>query len=419
MPLKRKKTESTATAQMIINSETTSQDFFLDKLIGTVSDLGFQQVLLPPVEERRVFLQNSRMQKRFAQLAEHDQVGAGDFILSPTYLPSLLKRYKQLGIEIGLPVAKCFYLLPVVDVSDVKLRVSHELGIFIFGDGGALAHTQLVNAIGELFPILGIPDFTIELSSLGCSVCQKEYLQILSDHYGQTASELCDDCRSGLEDDPRSVWTCRQSGCQVQAASAPQVVDFLDESCKQLLMGVLECVDELGLPYQLNPTLVGSWSAENVLFQVTHGAERNNLGQGGSFSSWVATGGRGEAPLPILGFVASPEKLWRYHSPDLRPAGRTGEVFVVSLGEFASRRAMVLYRDLRRAGIVTAEAMLGNHGLKGQLKAAVSRNCEMALIIGQKEALDETAILRDMRSGMQEVFAVDRIIEEVQKRLGR
>jgi histidyl-tRNA synthetase len=68
---------------------------------------------------------------------------------------------------------------------------------------------------------------------------------------------------------------------------------------------------------------------------------------------------------------------------------------------------------------MAAEAMLTSPSIKHQLKAAAEKKCEIALIIGQKEALDETVILRDMRSGMQEVFALERIIEEVKKRLGK
>ena len=71
------------------------------------------------------------------------------------------------------------------------------------------------------------------------------------------------------------------------------------------------------------------------------------------------------------------------------------------------------------ASFLVDELGFERHGFADKLKEAVAKKCEIALIIGQKEAIDETVILRDMRSGMQEVFALDRIIEEVKKRLGK
>ena len=58
-------------------------------------------------------------------------------------------------------------------------------------------------------------------------------------------------------------------------------------------------------------------------------------------------------------------------------------------------------------------------GVKNQLKAAETFKAPVALIMGQKEATDEMVILRDVKSGMQEVISYDKIVEEVKKRLGR
>jgi histidyl-tRNA synthetase len=61
----------------------------------------------------------------------------------------------------------------------------------------------------------------------------------------------------------------------------------------------------------------------------------------------------------------------------------------------------------------------GTEGVKNQLKAAQDCKAPIALIMGQKEAMDDMVILRDVKSGMQEVFSYDKIIDEVIKRLGK
>jgi histidyl-tRNA synthetase len=94
------------------------------------------------------------------------------------------------------------------------------------------------------------------------------------------------------------------------------------------------------------------------------------------------------------------------------------EVFLVPLGELAARKSLRLFQDLTRAE-VTVYDNFGTQGVKDQLKAAQASKSPIALIMGQKEALDEMVILRDVKSGMQEVFSYDKIVDEVKKRLGR
>jgi histidyl-tRNA synthetase len=42
---------------------------------------------------------------------------------------------------------------------------------------------------------------------------------------------------------------------------------------------------------------------------------------------------------------------------------------------------------------------------------------QWAIIIGQKEVLDETVILRNMESGMQEVIDREKLVAELERRL--
>jgi histidyl-tRNA synthetase len=97
---------------------------------------------------------------------------------------------------------------------------------------------------------------------------------------------------------------------------------------------------------------------------------------------------------------------------------QTSDVFLVPLGELAAKKSLRLFRDLITAKIAVYDHF-GNGGVKNQLKMAESYKAPIALIMGQKEALDEIVILRDVKSGMQEIISYDKIVEEVKKRLGK
>jgi histidyl-tRNA synthetase len=72
--------------------------------------------------------------------------------------------------------------------------------------------------------------------------------------------------------------------------------------------------------------------------------------------------------------------------------------------------------EFRRAGITVAESF-GRDSIKAQLRVADRIGAEWVLILGQKEALDGSIILREMSSGAQEIVPQEKIIEIVKKRL--
>ena len=94
------------------------------------------------------------------------------------------------------------------------------------------------------------------------------------------------------------------------------------------------------------------------------------------------------------------------------------DVFLVPLGDLAAKKTLRLFTELWNNDIKASE-FAGPGSIKTQLKLAESNKVSIALIVGQKEAREGTVILRDVKSGMQELFTYERIIEEVKKRLGR
>jgi len=92
------------------------------------------------------------------------------------------------------------------------------------------------------------------------------------------------------------------------------------------------------------------------------------------------------------------------------------DVFLVQLGDKARKKILRLFDNLIDANISVGESV-GRGSIKSQLRIANRYSSKLALIIGQKEALDNTVIIRDMESGMQEVVTLEDAVEEVKRRL--
>ncbi|MEK9157498.1 MAG: His/Gly/Thr/Pro-type tRNA ligase C-terminal domain-containing protein, partial [Patescibacteria group bacterium] len=95
---------------------------------------------------------------------------------------------------------------------------------------------------------------------------------------------------------------------------------------------------------------------------------------------------------------------------------RQVDVFFCQLGEAARRKGLRVYEKFREAGVEVAEAF-SKGNLKGQLEIADKIKAPLAIILGQKEVLDGTVIIRDMESGVQEIVDVEKVVLLVTKRL--
>ena len=114
-----------------------------------------------------------------------------------------------------------------------------------------------------------------------------------------------------------------------------------------------------------------------------------------------------------LGKVVASLKERNVNVPEI---GIKPKVFLVQLGEAAKRKSLLLFEDIRKAGI-EIKYSLSRDNIKGQLRIAARLGVRFALIFGQKEALEQTVILREMDTGVQETIPLEKIIDELKKRL--
>jgi histidyl-tRNA synthetase len=188
-------------------------------------------------------------------------------------------------------------------------------------------------------------------------------------------------------------------------------------------MQVLEYLDEMGVPYQLDPYLVRGldYYTKTVfeLLPVHDDPEiaKLALGGGGRYDGLVET--LGGKPTPACGFSIGVERVvarMRDLDPELGNAADHRDVFVAQLGDQGRKKAFAIFEELRKSGIRAAEA-LSKDAIKAQMELANKRGATWAVIIGQKEVLDGTAIIRDMDAGTQETVDEKKVVQELLKKL--
>ncbi len=336
-------------------------------------------------------------------------------------LPSVLRLLSGMK-PVESELTKWTFSGPGVRAGVKQVVTDYEFGLEVWGAFNHLTEAQVIGAVWQLFSMLGLSDVLFEINIRGNTASQEQYAGVLKEFLKSKRYELCDACADNISDNPIEVLRCTKIECQSVLGEAPTVLDYLDEVSRKHFTNLLEALEELQIPYQLSPLLVGMEGASGTIvsLKLPMAGRATVVAQAEGHTGLLQR--LGGKPIHSFGLRVSLLKIHealveRALAPDFR-ALRSPEVYLVPLGELAAKRSLRLFRDLTEAG-VTVFDYFGYAGVKNQLKAAGEASSPIALIMGQKEAVDEVVILRDVKSGMQEAFSYDKIVIEVKKRLGR
>ncbi|MBL8029862.1 MAG: ATP phosphoribosyltransferase regulatory subunit [Candidatus Doudnabacteria bacterium] len=396
-------------------------DAILRKFQRVCNIYGFSKAELPVLEELRLYEQFYRERPhRFKQVCSLSQ--SQNIAVRSGILPSLLRAYYEHKLFEQGSFQKFHYsgFVSKLDHNQGIVEQDLEFGMEIFGNFGHLAEAQVIASVWELLRSLGLNEAILEINNIGDANCQKVYQESLGEFLQNRKLDLCDACHVHLQNRPLNVLRCDRLDCRAVVSEAPTVLDFLSEDSNKHFTNILEALDELGIAYQLNPLYAGAAGHSRTNFAIKYKVEDKTviLGEGGYHDDLIQNlCGKNYC---CFGFVGSLLVLKRLvvSTSVLIEQENLSEVFLVPLGELAAKRALKLFRDLTMSKVVVYDNF-GHVGVKNQLKAAEAQKAPIALIIGQKEAVEEMVILRDVKSGMQEIISYDKIVEEVKKRLGR
>lgn len=384
---------------------------------------GFQPVETAILEEEKVYTDFYKNQPQALERIMYAQNGGKSLGVRSAVLPSVLRHYVQnKPILDEQSLSKWLYIGNVAQVDARQaVQFSYEFGFEVLGTFNHLTEAQIISAVWDLTQRLGLgEDVSLEINTVGDAAVQTSYTNVLKDYLKGKEFELCEDCNEHMRGRVLNVLRCNNVGCQVLTAEAPAIVDFLAPDERKRFTNVLEALDELGLPYQLNQLYVGpeGSSGTNLVIKYKKGNNSVVIGEA-AHHELLLKNITGKA-MPAFGFSGSLSALSRAMELSEVEAKHEihSEVFLVPLGELASKRSLRLFRDLIAVNIKVHDHF-GTVGVKNQLKLAEESKAPIALIMGQKEAMDDMVILRDVKSGMQEVFSYDKIIIEVKKRLER
>lgn len=417
-----------------------SQLIFKESLESLAEFYGFEKIFTSVLEDFRIFmmLQKAGLFKESHPVLVKTNYGS-EFFLKPSGILSVLRAYVSHKMNDLPHPLKFSFGGEIFHLASQSVCSRAEWGLAMIGEGEPVAEVQIIHLVWKALEEAGFDMgyFGLRVNAAGCAVCRSSFRSPFSTYLRNRLGRLCKNCKRFFKSMPTRILVCREEKCRMVSSNAPQVLDFLCEACKKHLTGFLEFLDEIRIPYILDNKLFrdNSWF-DTLIFEIRFNAveetEKKDTGENtkDNFSTEgqiLGEGGRlvkvGELltgrRLDAVGLVLSPdalEKIWMSKERALFSKNGQPKVFFVQLGDLAKRKAFKVIEDLRKAGIKVEES-LGRDSIKSQLRAAERGKADVALILGQKEALDDTIIVRETELGAQETVLQEKLVEFLKKKL--
>lgn len=390
-------------------------------------DYGYGRIDTPIVEHADLFIRGVGKQTDIVEKEMYvfaDQ-GGDQLALRPEMTAGVVRAYIQHGMLNQMQPVKFFYVGPQFRHERPqagRYRQFYQLGYEAIGEDNPALDAQMILMGYNCLRELGL-EATIQINSLGYPESREEYKKALVKYYKAHSKELDENCKTRLTKNPLRLLDCKEEACVALREGAPQILDYLDEPSKKHLMKVIEYLDELDLPYNLNPFIVrGLDYYTRTIFEywaIDDATGKTSLGGGGRYDHLVEMLG-GREMTPACGLSLGMDRIVaRLREQDIKVADETqADIFVAQLGDAAKKKTLVLYERLRSRGFKLAQAF-NKDTLKQQLELANKLGVKFCLILGQKEIGDGTILVRDMDGGIQETIDFNKIESELVRRLER
>ncbi len=368
---------------------------------------GYRRIETPAIESTELFARGVGEATDIVQkeMYTFDDGGGRSLTLRPEGTAPVCRAYIEHGMHKQPQPVKLWYhssFFRAEAPQRGRYREFWQVGAEAIGSAAPETDAELIVLLSELFDTLGVRSTRLHLSSLGSPETRVEYREELTSYLREREDELSEDVRARIEVNPMRAFDATDPRTREVMKGAPKLLDRLAPEDAEHFAEVRALLDDAGISYELDPTLVrGLDYYTRTLFEFSSAA----LGA----QSGVAGGGRYDRlieqldgpPTPASGWAAGVERML-LAAPELKIASELVDLFVALTSPAAARRAFNLAREARRAGL-DAQLELTGRSLKGQLKHADRLGARYVAIIGDGEAS-----LRDMQSGEQhELMAGD------------
>lgn len=380
--------------------------FIEQTLLDIASKFGFREIRTPVFEHTELFQRGVGETTDVVQkeMYTFDDKGGRSITLRPEGTAGAARAFLEHGLfNEALPQKLCYVLncYRYEKPQAGRWREFQQFGVEMLGAAHPAADAEVISLANEIFAFLGVEGIELQLNSIGCPECRKNYHAALKEYFDAKKDELCPTCLGRLEKNPMRILDCKSPVCSEIAKDAPAIIDYICEDCSKHFESVKKYLDKMNIEYSVNPRIVrGLDYYTRTVFEFVStdiGAQGTVCG-GGRYDGLIEE--LGGPHVPSLGFgLGTGRLLMLLEAQGIELPKPSGcDIYIAPMGENASYEAAAIVADLRAGGIGAQTDVVGR-SLKAQMKYADKIGAKYTMVLGDDEIASGKAKIKNMDSG--------------------
>ena len=380
--------------------------------IGNAATLaGYGYVELPVFEDVNLFVRGIGESTDVVskEMYVFDDRGGRTLALRPEGTAGVARLVIEHGLDRGQLPVKLWYKGPFFRAERPQLgryRQLQQVGIEAIGAPDPALDVEVITVADDAFRSLGLRNFNLMLTSLGCANCRPQYREKLSKFLANL--DLDEETKTRAKVNPLRVLDDKRAEVQKQLNSAPLMIDELCEDCSKYHKEVEELLKATEIAFKSAPRLVrGLDYYTRTTFEFDHpelGAQ-SGIGGGGRYDGLMAS--LGGQDLSGIGFGIGTDRTLMACEAENLIVGDLSlvDIFIVPIGDKAHSLAVSLLQQIRAADL-RADMAYGDRGLKGAMKAADKSGARFAVVIGDEEVSNSQVQIKNLGDSTQSQVAI-------------
>ena len=305
-----------------------------------------------------------------------------------------------------------------------RMRIFNQFGVEVIGAKDPLIDVETIALGWSFVSALGLSDLKVLINTLGDDASRAAYRQALKEHFKPEIAAMCPDCQRRYEQNPLRILDCKVDKEREIMKRAPKMEHYLNDESKAYFDAVLNGLDALGIPYEIDDRLVrGLDYYTHTVFEVVSVNEemgaQSTVFAGGRYDGLVEYFG-GPQGMSGIGWAMGLERLiLACEAEGIELAEeRPLDAYILCLDPSARLKALQITTELRSNGYRCDMDYLGR-SFKAQFKTVDRRGARIAIMIGDRElnegilSLKETDTQKQHKVPMDDIVAVmDRLFDE-------
>ena len=399
-------TKAVKGTQDIMPDEVYKNQFIEQIMLDIAGKFGFREIRTPVFEHTELFQRGVGETTDVVQkeMYTFDDKGGRSITLRPEGTAGAARAFLEHGLfNEALPQKLCYILncYRYEKPQAGRWREFQQFGVEMLGTASPAADAEIISLANEIFAFLGVESLQLELNSIGCPECRKNYHNALREYFEARKDKLCPTCLGRLEKNPMRILDCKSPVCKEIAKDAPAILDYICDDCSAHFESVKKYLDKMNIEYVINPRIVRGldyYTRTVFEFVSTEIGAQGTVCGGGRYDGLLEE--LGGPHTPSLGFAMGTGRLLMVMQAQgiEIPAPPTCDIYVAPMGENASFEAAAIVADLRASG-VSAQTDVVGRSLKAQMKYADKIGAKYTMVLGDDELNSKKAKLKNMATG--------------------